>query len=123
MTFRRCGSISDLFQYFSVIVFMGAMLLCSVVVAAFTEEMAKYLVGRRCYKKLEEGIGCRGVIACVSSAALGLAGAEHVMYAVGYIATMGFFAGILEGLYRALIAFPLHVGTVSRECNRQELSV
>lgn len=89
---------------------------CAVVVAAVTEEMAKYIIGRRYHGKLGDGIGCRGVVACVASAALGLAGAEHVMYAVGYITTMGFVPGILEGLFRACIAFPLHVGTVSLIC-------
>jgi RsiW-degrading membrane proteinase PrsW (M82 family) len=86
--------------------------ICPVFVAAFTEEMAKYLVGRRYRRKLDSGIGCRGVIACAASAALGLAATEHVMYSVGYMATSSVLGGLLSSLVRAVIALPLHVGTV-----------
>jgi RsiW-degrading membrane proteinase PrsW (M82 family) len=83
-----------------------------VLVAALTEEMAKYLVGRR-FRRLDgKGIGCHGVIACVSSAALGLAATEHVMYSVGYISTNGILGGLFSSVLRAVIAIPLHVGTV-----------
>lgn len=83
-----------------------------VAVAGFTEEMAKYLVGRRFRSKVSDGIGCKGVVASVSAAALGLAGGEHVAYALGFMSTMNPVAGILEGLFRAVVAIPLHVGTV-----------
>jgi hypothetical protein len=78
-----------------------------VAVAGFTEEMAKFLVGRRYRQKLSEGIRCRGVVACVSSAALGLS----------YTSADGFLATISDGLFRAVFAFPLHIGTVRAVAN------
>jgi hypothetical protein len=73
--------------------------------------MAKFLVGRRYRRKLADGIRCRGVIACVCAAALGLAGSEHVMYSLGYTGE-GLLSATVESAFRALFAFPLHVGTV-----------
>lgn len=55
---------------------VSLVLIMAFAVAAFTEEMAKYLVGRRYRAKIAQGLRCHGVIACASAAALGLAGAE-----------------------------------------------
>jgi hypothetical protein len=90
---------------------IATVLLMAFAVAAFTEEMAKYLVGRRYRKLLDSGIGVRGVVACAAASALGLAGVEHVMYAGSYVMHMGFGSALFEGVVRSLFAFPLHVGT------------
>lgn len=55
---------------------VALVLIMAFAVAGFTEEMAKYLVGKRYRTKLNDGIRCQGVIACASAAGLGLAGAE-----------------------------------------------
>jgi hypothetical protein len=34
------------------------------------------------------------------------------MYSIGYIARSGLFGGLLNSILRAVIAIPLHVGTV-----------
>lgn len=94
---------------------LAVIFLMAFLVAAFTEEMAKYLVGRR-YRRYtrsdsDSRIGVRGVISCFAASALGFAGSEHIMYATGYVAQMAFFPALWSSVLRALLAFPLHVGT------------
>lgn len=90
---------------------VAIVLILAFAVAALTEETAKYLCARRYRRLSTDGIGCRGVIACASASALGLAAAEHVMYVGGYIVQMPLLAALLQGFGRAAVAFPLHVGT------------
>lgn len=91
---------------------VAAVVLMAFVVAAGTEELAKYLVARRAHALRPAGIRARGVVSVAAAAALGLAGSEHVMYAMNFSAQFDSLPRALaEGALRAAFAFPMHVGT------------
>lgn len=88
---------------------LAILFLLAYLVAALTEEVAKYGVARR--HRVIPSASVRGVVATFAASAVGFAGAEHVLYATGYVARMGLLSALSASVARAFIAFPLHVGT------------
>lgn len=98
-------------------------LLSGYIVAAITEESAKWLLSRR-YRRINEipsnqqndlRISVRGVLAIASVSALGFATFENVLYLIGWSEpskTGGFPIGRAGlAVLRDIFAFPLHIGT------------
>lgn len=88
--------------------------------AGLVEEVGKWLVARR-FLSLEcvcgnddKRIGARGILASACMAALGFATTENIAYvmAMAHVQTAGFPVFlILMGLFRGVIALPVHIGT------------
>ncbi|PXF42058.1 hypothetical protein BWQ96_08226 [Gracilariopsis chorda] len=97
-------------------------ILTAFVVAALTEELGKWLIARR-YKLVNElepnvdnarSISCKGILSVACMGALGFATAEHALFSMGMslAPSSGFPLAQLTTLtFRALLAFPIHVGT------------
>lgn len=95
-------------------------LLLAYLAAGLVEETGKWLVARR-FLGLEcvcgnddRRIGARGILASACMAALGFATTENIGYvmAMAHVPTAGFPIGlVLLGLFRGVVAFPVHVGT------------
>lgn len=89
--------------------FLLGGIIAAFLVAGLVEEIAKYLMTRR-YRKLSS-IDVPGVLAVASAGALGLAGTEQFFYSLRMAARGNTWIGFLVSLYRAVFAFPLHIGT------------
>ncbi|CDF37555.1 unnamed protein product [Chondrus crispus] len=99
-----------------------SLVLIAYVTAGTVEEVGKWLVARR-YIGLEcicgqdeRKVGCRGIMASACMAALGFATIENIGYVSGMAraASQNSSAELLFvflGLFRGLLAFPVHVGT------------
>lgn len=97
------------------------VLLISFIIAGTIEELGKWLVARR-YQKIDHDpanvqlgiqIGCNGILAIVSTGALGVATAENMLY-VFAISTSNTveqfpFQTLFYALLRTSLALPLHV--------------
>lgn len=97
-------------------------LLTAFIVAALTEELGKWLISRR-HKLVNalqsnlnnaRSISCKGILSIACIGALGFATAEHALFSLGMSLspTPPFpFAQLGTLIFRALLAFPVHVGT------------
>lgn len=61
----------------------------------------------------QPSIGCRGVLACACTGALGLAASEHLGYVLGFsgFGTKLSLAAVGSAIFRGMLAFPVHLGT------------